>query len=260
MPSRIRIWIAAALALAAALLLAAATCGGSDDDATETPSPTLDPAIEARARSYLLTLEDLPEGWTIKPPDSESGSDSEDPEYAGDIPSECEFFAEDELLAGTLTEVASDDFEDDVGSSLSSDATIMDDARVASDAFYIYKRLNRDCDSTIKDIFTFYLEQDLITGHDEDMPTDDAEITVLDTSYDEFDFPTYGDETTANRFATVVQYDAAPIPVNADIIAIRVGDAVVTFTYTYTFLAPDAPQHEQELAALLEQKLQAPAP
>jgi hypothetical protein len=256
MPSQIRTRIAFTLALAAALLLATAACTTGGDDATETPSPTPDPALEARARSYLLTLEDFPEGWIIEPPEPESESD--EPEYPGDIPPECEVLFEEEELPGTLIQIESDDFDRDGGGSVSSTATIMEDARVAADAFFLVRKLNRDCDSTIEDLLTFGIEQALLDEQDEDEP--DADFTVLEISYDELPFPTYGDETLANRFTMLVQSEDTPVPVFIDSVAIRVGDAIATFDYTHSTNAPDVPEHQQELAAILEQKLRAPAP
>jgi hypothetical protein len=271
MPATIRTRTAAILALAAALLLLTLTaCAGasttSEAEPRDTSMPEVTPeataeatpadtaALEARARSYLLTLEDLPVGWTVEPPDP--GSD--DPEYPGDIPPECDTFINDESLPGTLVEVESDDFTVEDGPTVGSTATIMEGPDAAAEAFDLFHRTLTACHDTFVDVFRYYFEQGAAEGADID--GEHVEVTILDVTSEEVTFPVYGDGTIAWRIGAVIQYGDIAVPVVIDFIAVRAGEAVASLTYTYTINAPDALRHQQELAALLEQKLKTPAP
>lgn len=54
--------------------------------------------------------------------------------------------------------------------------------------------------------------------------------------------------------------NGVPVTRTIDIIYIRSNEVVVSLAYSYDNLSFAAPHHEQELAAILEQKLQSPAP
>lgn len=119
------------LAPAVALVLAAglAGCGGDDDDdragASSAPAARAgDPLSQQQAQDALLTVEDLPDGWSALPADEDGPDGGGDP-GASDSEGTIDPAACDDVLDALEADVGDPDVEAEIGFTRTAEGTLL---------------------------------------------------------------------------------------------------------------------------------------
>ena len=212
----------------AALLLGA--CGGDDDSTTsettsESTSETTagesegpdepDAADQAAARDALLTLTDLPEGWTQSAPEADTGGD---PLEEGDLPPDCGYLQGIDTIGTTTAEETSNDFSaPDDAASASSEVTAWTEEAAADEAFASFSRAKTvEC---VEAAFT-----DLAVSEIADPTLEVGAVEATPVTID------LGDDAFGIKVSIEAVADGTPITLLFEIDAARVGRSVSTLT------------------------------
>lgn len=215
----------------AVLLLLATACGEGDSDRAETvstppsdPTPTATASPDAAAKdsesdaepadaeAVLLTVEDMPTGWSTDP--SDDGDDGPD-----DGANLCDQDPVDEFEPAS--EATANFAAGNMGPFLEHIVAVFDDGQ-AEQALDMMLDALESCDEWTED-------------------TEDGTTTYRPSP---LSFPTFGDQTVAVR----IDVESEMVNGTADMIAWRRGDALSVVIASAIFEAPDAEQIEKIVA------------
>jgi hypothetical protein len=172
------------------------------------------------AESAVLTLDDLPSGWTVAPPGDDGGDASvgDDFVYSG----ECDTLNEDEF-PGEIASAESADFEGAQSQEVSSTASVFSDEAVAQEAFAELDSAFSLC----RDQFVAAFEQGLLGEGDQR----DFDASQLEVSLEDLAFPEMGDSTTAYRLAGSMNLEGLLFEFTVDFVFMRAGRMAGGFSY-----------------------------
>lgn len=228
-----------AIALAAGLLLAACGGNGSGGPAERTSpggqTPTvsskqaaaaLQAAGPAAAKAGLLTLADMPAGWTGAPHQA-----SGDTELQGLSPDCQQFAKDDESFEGELAHADSDDFSGPDGQQVSATAWAFPVAELSTDAMDTYTEALSKCRDELANALQALFQ--------EGMGTDAQGIADVKTSFSELSSPSAGQESAGNRIAFTVSIGSLTMAPTIDFIVVRQGKMLGGLAYL-SMSEPDA--------------------
>jgi hypothetical protein len=225
------------LAAFAAIFLLAAACGeGSAED---------DSAARSAADASVLTIGDMPEGWTQPPTDGEAGITAADLQLEG----ECAIFNEANASGfdGEVATAESPAFTGPDDQQVSSSATVFESPRSATAAVDTAVGVIDGCPDDIEDAARRLIEDAADAGEIEGLVTD------IDVEFGSVEFPTYGNSTNAYRLQASVGALITLYEVTVDVVVLREGSIVGVLTY-FTDEEPDESEVEN-LAETLGEKL-----
>lgn len=211
--------------------------GTVDTDTASTMTP------EEVATSAVLTLDDLPSGWTVELPDEDEGDDEFDYEFSP----ECAIFAMDDH-PDELASADSDEFTGPDGQQVSSDASVFASGDVANGALQEYISATELCHDELVAAYQ--------TAFDEGVQESGGDIESVEValSFEEIAFAKLGQSSVAYRLVGEGTTEGVSFQFIIDSIIVRSGRMVGGVTYT-TFAQPDL-QEEQFLAEILAGKLE----
>ncbi len=213
------------LTLTALLGLAAllSACGNSSSPKSAsagqaTPAPTLsDPqfqaAASAAADAVVLTLADLPSGWTSEP----HVPDNSDVGFSG----ECEIFNRDNPVTGSAFGKASDDFSDAADNDAALQLDIFKSAVEAQDSLGRLADLIARCQDQFTTVLTRLMQQDAGSG-----------ISNVQVAFRDMQMAALGDETHAYRVSFTFSAAGNPVSFTEAIILIRKGAIIADLSAT----------------------------
>ena len=237
------------LLVAGVAVISFVACGGgsdSDSDAQVIASPsfTVEDA-EASARGALLSLDDMPKGWTAEPATEEVDEQSD-----LDLPPQCEVFEDEVEEFKGVAEVESDEFAGPEEELIQSDVTVYANDELAQQAIDKVRQLVEDCSDPLRDAFKTLFEEQLAKESEEDL----SGLTVSGFSFEIIDFPELGDETLATRMTFGVQVAGLiDLDFALDLIGIRTGKVIGGLIYQSFSREPDS-DLEDQLARVIEQR------
>lgn len=171
----------------AAISFALVACG------SDGPSPEFVAAAPGAAEAALITLDDLPAGWSVAPPDED-----EDEDFDLELSDRCEdAYHEDATFSNELAEAASDEFVNADDDSISSEVAVFPNHGTAADT---WDTLVADFDECADDV-AFALEQYLKRVADESNPPEIADALDVDASFVSLDDPQLGDSSAHWRMS-----------------------------------------------------------
>jgi hypothetical protein len=234
---RIGLTIVALLSALALSACGSSSSGGGDDTDTQ-PASSANPgdfdktAAQQQAEAAVLTLDDLPDGWTSTPADE---SDSDDAEVQGRLADcigvDASIFAES---GPDKAEAKSDEFaspNNGATGNFSEDVTVESDERVTKDFEVVNSEKLTGC---LETVFGTFLKEKFV----EDPRTKDAEIG--DVSAERSDLPAYGDESVGVEVTVPFSIAGTDAKVVIDMVFIRVGNAVAQLSFENTFAPFDS--------------------
>lgn len=177
------------LSLSAAVLLA--SCSGSSSVSVSELSDEYIQAAQRAVEAAVLTIDDLPAGWEIDPPDEDTDEDEPDFLFTG----ECQPFNDIDNFPGEIANAESDDFEGPEGQSFTSDATAFASDKAAKDAFNLVRTLRITCSDQMRKMFTTALKDSFL----EDGTATEAELATLHVIVGDLPFPQFSDHADAYR-------------------------------------------------------------
>ena len=198
-------------------------------------------AAEAAVRSALLTIEDLPLGWSSQPQDEENDLN---PKFTG----ECAAYNRE----GFLDEVASADSDELTGPDgelLFTSAAAFADEAGASAAFAEFAELSETCEQQLEVALTGSVEAALM---ERGWTPNSGTVAVAVSS---LSFVPIGDELSAYRVGVAVDGAAISMEYTMDFIAWRHGKMIGGIVYM-AFPMPSAGE-EERLCQLVQAKLAA---
>ena len=240
----------------AVLLLLSAACGDDDSssDAVDQPVTSVDGAADESengrpdtfeedlpvAEAAVLTLDDLPVGWSSKPRDDEEEDDDEyDQELADcmDMPVE-EFADSGNPKAESETFVAEDDseVEAEVVIAPTVDEATEDFERATSPEFL-------DC---MREVLPALMEQ---AAEDEG-----GEFTIADASIGPLRIEDSGDRSAAFRLTISVEVDAFSVDFYSDILVAQVGRSTAQLS-TLSLFSPRDVEFSQSLLDVMVDRI-----
>ncbi len=231
---RIGLTLAALLSATALAGCGSSSSGGGDDTAGSTqPASTAAAgsfdkvAAAQQAQGALLTLDDLPSGWTSNPSDASSDDDQEvQGELADCIGVDASIFADD---APDKAKAESDDFispNNGADGEFSEEIDVESPDRVASD----FEVVNSDkLTGCLESVFGKFLKEKFA----EDPQTKDAKIG--DVTAEREDIPTYGDESVGIEITVPFTVAGTSASAVIDMVFVRVGNAVAQLQFNNTF-------------------------
>ncbi|WP_028655205.1 hypothetical protein [Nocardioides sp. J54] len=208
------------VAVAVALFLTA--CGGADDDGDGEPSdarrsvtsgsPTVEQDVaadQAIAEAAVLTLDDMPPGWTSEAAGEDDASEERESRTrmarcVGDY---------ETLYVDAHPDAESDDFTSP------DDAEVSVDVRVAHSEEWLVEA----CEVFSTDRFRECALEELQNELGGEM----QEVTVGDISLDPLSFAPVGDEVTVYRMTIPISADGFDVEMVGDVVAARVGRGMV---------------------------------
>jgi hypothetical protein len=229
---------------------AAPATGAADSSKTAPAAPEGDATVsssseeeEARevAEKVLLTLRDLPAGWSQLPPNDEE-------KQFLDVPPECQTFSVNFQWPGTVAEADSPEFEGPDRETVGSSATIFVDAEAAVQAFARYKAEFELCREPVRTAFM----KDYEEGLRAELP--DTNVAVTAFAMDWLSFPRYGDESAAARMSVSLVIGDRTIDMYIDFIVWRVGRIEGGMSFSTLNEVPDL-EEEQRVAKIIDERL-----
>lgn len=226
------------VAIVILLALAAAACGGSDQSPTATSqttpaisgsppskSPSADQvaAAETAARSVVLTLADLPTGWTPKTPTPK------DTNTLG-LTGECQKFDTQDYVPspGEIAHVEGTEFGGPLDQEVSSNTAVFTDEQSVVDALDEFDRIVSLCGTQIEQGLKA-LVRSKFAQSGIGSALDDVRIAFSPMSFDSF-----GNQTRAYHMEFNVRAIGIPFDLNLDFVLVKSGRIGVDFSYTYT--------------------------
>ena len=224
------------------IIAAIAACGG--DGGRLAPgeiSTKFRAAAQEAAQAALLTLDDLPPGWTSAPPEEEEAPDLQ-------LSEECDRFFEQEQLPGEVASADSNDFTGPDDQEVSCVATVFAAENAAQDALDSVKEGLSLCRDELVDAFDRLVRQGFQEGGgDPDL------LEEVDISFQDLSFPRLGDASLAFRISADIRALGLPFDFTGDIIGIREGRTVDGLFY-FVVGRLDI-EEEQRLAEVVADKL-----
>lgn len=161
-------------------------CDGGGGGISGEVSEDFEAAAQAAAESAVLTLDDLPPGWTRLPSDEEDETDLE-------LSEQCEILEQDELPE-EIASVDSDDFSGPEDQEVSSGVSVFPSEDVAQNALDEFNdALDRCSDELVEKFESLFVEGFVEGGGDPD------DIQELNVSLDDLSFPDLGESSRAYR-------------------------------------------------------------
>ncbi|MEX0800667.1 MAG: hypothetical protein WD379_05565 [Dehalococcoidia bacterium] len=215
---------------------------------TPTPAPS-DPvdaaAAQAAAEMAVLTLDDLPDGWTVAPPDSDDlDLDGVEEEFSDD----CAELNEDEI-PGEMASADSPDFESPGGKQVSSSASVLPSNAAAKEAVELFDSLITQCSEEWVGLFETGM---LLALAEDGITASDADISL---SLQELAFAPQGEATSAFRLSGSFTLEGVELLFTLDFVIIGQGRLVGALTYM-SFFVTDLFE-EQAIAEKLAERLAA---
>jgi hypothetical protein len=225
----------AALVSAAALGACGGSSSGGSGDANTQPASTASSgdfdkaAAQQQAQAALLTVDDLPDGWTSTPSDD---SDEDNQEVQGQLADcvgvDASIFADD---GPDKAMAQSDEFaspENGRTGSFTEEVDVESSDRVAKD----FEVVNSDkLTGCLETVFGAFLKQKFA----EDPQTKDAQVG--DVTAERGGIPTYGDESVGIEITVPFSIAGTDAKVIIDMVFVRVGNAVAELSFQNTFQA-----------------------
>ena len=200
--------------------------GGSDEPAGSTTAAALTPTPDAPdttsdpntvAQAAVLTLDDMPIGWT------KDVDDSDDDDEDIDVSPECAMLNELEQPPGQIGYAEADDFEGQEGQSVTNDATVFADAEAAVAAMTLYKDTLTRCGDEFLAAFEKLVKDGLaeegITG------------VPLESRWDTPTEITFETESDSYRFILATTVEGVDLVFTFDIYVMRAGQLVGSYMY-----------------------------
>jgi hypothetical protein len=219
--------------LVLATLIACVGCIGGDDDpdsdpfgAPPTATVALQEAAENAVQDSLLTIDDLPAGWTV---DSDNSSEEAGEALTGEFEDElatCGGLEADDDFAGQIAHAESPDFRASDGAQGTDVETyVFDSEEHAQEALDASAKLFNDCGEELERLFSEGVRQGILTA---DPEATDVQVT---SSLSEDNTLKLGD--TSRNFHIDVRFERAPLSgeANADFMLIRQGRMVGQIFY-----------------------------
>jgi len=228
-----------------ALLTVAVACSESESGnkaAPGTGSSDFQAAAQGAVDSALLTLKDLPAGWSASAPESEA----EIPDI--ELKGECADLDDEVVSPGEAASAQSGDFTGPEEQEVSSDASAFSDEGSAQEAIKTARSLLSRCSDELvtasEKLFRDLLEQEVGAGV----------VERLGVTFEELTAPNFGDDAVAYRLTVKVTVLGLPLEIKIDFLGIRVGRMLGGLSY----LAVDTLNfaEEQGLARTLTEKLE----
>lgn len=230
---RIGLTFAALVSATALAACGSSSSGGGDDDNSST-QPTSSSAAgfdktaaTTTANAALMTLSDLPDGWTENPSDtSESDDEAVFGKLADCLGVDASIF---EKEGPDKVHVESSDFQspnDGAAGSVSESIDVETDSRIADD----FEVVNSDkLPGCFESVYSDFLKQKFA----EDPQTKAA--TIGDVTATRGDLPTFGDESTGISIKVPFSIAGTDAEVDIDVVFIRVGNIAAQLSFENTF-------------------------
>jgi hypothetical protein len=247
--------------IAAALVLACGACGSSGNSSQSKPasdpgstssSPTGSPfptsAAKAAASAALLTISDLPQGWSTSKQDDSDDSDTD--KFATEL-SDC-LHAPPGVLGDkdTADSVHEDspDFDSPDGDTTISETVSVSRSSHADQVFALLRQPNAtDCLTTA---MTEVVKQMIADSKDADL----HKATIGDVQVGQLNAGHYGDDTVALRITVPLEVSGLSVSVYDDEVYIRHSNAVANLSFEGTGTPVDT-EIASKFAKLATQKL-----
>ena len=245
------------VAIAAVSLIA---CKGGEVVEDEAPEVQQDDALtedeaHAAAEAMLLTLEDLPPGWKQLPVDTDE--EPPPPELTGEC---ADLNLDDSAAPGQMAQSESREFaspDEDIEVQFSGEVFENDAAAAAT--FATTQRFLGECRAQFEQAFMDALKTELEKrqSQSEDPLSEPLSFEQpLDLEVKSFEvigveFGGFGDESVAMRLATTFVVGDKDFATYIDLIGIRLGNLLTSFSYQTSIQTPDL-AGEREFAALLD--------
>jgi hypothetical protein len=239
------LWSILLAAGAAASIMAA--CSGGDDADSNVVSDEFRAAAPAAAESSLLTIENLPAGWSGT--QAENGGDDSDLELGP----ECDvLLANLDAVPGEIASAESDDFTGPDGQQVSSGAAVFATEAAAQDAVDAINDAVDSCRADFEDALLEFFRVSLEEDPDIDQEAlDEIDVEVL---FEDLSFADVGDSVSAYRLNIDVTVADERLEPTADIVLLRQG----RLTGGLFFFALDLPSiaNEEALAITIVSQMQ----
>jgi len=240
---------------APALAIVAVACGGGDDTKESTPNtdtqvadqrPFTDEEARTAAEALLAALEDnMPPGWTKLASDEDAGPTPTFPQLEG----ECAGISlEEGQEPGQIVTLDSSTYANpDSNVKVQFTADVFEDDDSATEALGKARRLAGDCADQFTKLFLEAVRNEVqnATPGPGETPTD---IQVTDLKYQELPFKSFGDESALFRLTTSFRVAGGEFATYVDLVGVRVGNVVGSFSYQTSFDPPEI-SGEEEFAA-----------
>lgn len=200
------------------------------------PSTIADP--NAVAQTAVLTLADMPSGWTVDAPDDDDSDD--DFEFTG----ECAVLNEEDF-PGELASAESPDFKGPDNQQISSTASVFADEAAAQEALDTFDSVFSKCGDQFVAAFTEGLRGE---GEDRGLDTTDVDVSLQKLS-----FAQLGDATIAHRLTGSMTMEGVPLEFTLDFVVVRAGRMAGAVTYMDFFGVNSV--EEEALAGIAAGKL-----
>ncbi|TMB94857.1 MAG: hypothetical protein E6J42_11140 [Chloroflexi bacterium] len=236
------------------LAIVAVSCGGSDETKESTSStptqaherPFTDEEARAAAQALLAAIEDdMPPSWTKLPADEDGGPTPTVPELQG----ECAGISlEKGQEPGQVVSLDSSKYgSPDKKVEVQFTADVFEDDDSAGEALAKARRLAGDCADQFTQLFLEAVRNEVenATPGPGETPID---LRVTDLKYQELPFKNLGDESGLFRLTTSFTVAGREFATYLDLVGVRVGNVVGSFSYQTTFDPPEI-SGEEEFAA-----------
>jgi hypothetical protein len=174
------------------------------------------------AEAALLTIDDMPSGWTVEPDDGSGAGDPADASVGGEYPAECDFDAL--ALPGELASADSAKFEGADGQTISSGSSVFASEAEAATAFETLATTMDGCQDRLLDLLAQSLTAEIQA---------DSIDHSLDARLEAPKLPALGDSLAAYRLVATVNLEdevglveGLGIEVTLDFVFIRSGALV----------------------------------
>lgn len=229
---------ATAIVLGVTLLFAA--CSGNGSPADEVSDEFLAAAEDAVAAA-VLTLDDLPAGWTAEPQDDD---DDEDAEFSG----ECARLNQDEF-PGEVASADSDKLTGPDNQIVYASAIAFASEDLARNALESYQLLENDCRNQLEDVLTSAFRESFAEDG-----VSDAELATLQVTVEDLAFPRIRESLTAYRVVWRAELRGMPIGGTMDFTFWREGKMFGGIVYLAFGNGPDMAD-EEGVAKILADKV-----
>ena len=201
--------------------------GGGGEPADSTTSEPLTPTPDAPdttsdpntvAQAAVLTLDDMPAGWTI------DVDDSDDDDEDIDVSPECAVLNELEQPPGQIGYAEADDFEGPEGQLVTNDATVFEDAEAATGAMRLYKDALTRCGEEFLAAFEQALKKNWSEEGQTDIPMESRWDTPTEIAFES--------ESDSYRFILETTVEGVDMTFTFDIYFVRAGQLVGSYMYT----------------------------
>jgi hypothetical protein len=214
-------------------VLVLSSCGGGDDGAEDTASPTAEvrPGLEedkAAAQAALLTLADFPSGWSEVPAEDEPDDEDVNRQMAACVGSEG-----DSLIEVGGAEASTGDFSDP-----EENVTISEDVGIAAtedEAAAALTALDEPgVTACFQDVFRGFIS-DLIENPETPEDSLPEGASVGEVTFGRLNVAPVGDQVVAYRVTMPISIDSLSIDIYLDIVIARQGRSMANLLFESTF-------------------------